>query len=139
MELYSGQREFATPNELDCFSNLLLRWPYDTPRKLFINLSNYSFYLYELTEYLLDINNNTAFRLKPHTDNSDKFEYFIENYEYLFFIKDEIASTEERDKTLALRPAHIIRQDRRARPRAVGSSYRRGSDPALHSYLGAVT
>lgn len=93
--------------ELVCFSSLLLRWSYDTPRKLFYKVSCSYFYLYELKDVYKNDNDSILAQIDKHIDNGDKFDYLINNYEYLFFLKKEIAIAEDKDLMLALIPAHI--------------------------------
>jgi len=97
---------YAKLNELECFSNLLLRWPYDTPMKLFFKISSSNFYLYEFTELYFDNNKSAFAKLIRHEDNENKFDYLIDKYEYLFFMKEEIKSVEYNDDTITLRPSH---------------------------------
>lgn len=107
----ANNQDFVKIEELECFSNLLLRWPYDTPRKLFCRVSGSSLFLYELKGVYHDTNNSTLAQISKHTTNHDKFDYLIDNYEYLFFLKKEIAEMEINNSMLALIPAHTNSND----------------------------
>jgi len=99
-------RSYVNIEDLECFSNLLLRWPYDTPRKLFHKVSSQNFHLYELKGIYKDTGGSTLAKIFMHEKNESKFDYFVDNYEYLFFLKSEIYVMEEEDLTLALIPMH---------------------------------
>lgn len=105
------EKNYVKIEELECFSNLLLRWPYDTPRKLFYKVSGLNFHIYELKGIYKDTSGSTLAKIFMHEKNEDKFDYFIDNYEYLFFLKKEIDILEKEDLSLALIPMHTFDND----------------------------
>lgn len=96
--------------DLLCFSNLLTRWSHDAPGKLFYKINN-NFFLYEAEEMFKSTDGSVLMKMRKHTDNRNKFDYYIEKYEYLFFLINEIESIEKDNPAISLIPANIPEND----------------------------
>lgn len=96
----------ASVDDLICFSNVLLRWQHDAPGKLYYNI-NERLYLYEIMEMFKEVSGSLVARMKRHESHKDKFEYYIDKYEYLFFLRTEIEIVEKKNTMLTLVPVDI--------------------------------
>lgn len=94
-------------DELICFSSMLLRWPYNPIGKLSCRMGGRDFFLYEINGMYKNANGSLVAKMIKHEKSYNKFEYYIDNYEHLFFLKKEVEFAEDNDPMLVLEPINF--------------------------------